>query len=89
MVAKVSVILIVDDALENIEILKEILKNEYKVIFTTHGADALTLAVKEKPDLILLDVMMPRINGYEVCQQLNIGYSGDVCYWACRYGGGG
>lgn len=70
MVAKVSVILIVDDALENIEILKEILKHEYKVIFTTNGAEALTLAVKEKPDLILLDVMMPGINGYEVCQQL-------------------
>ncbi len=70
MVAKVSVILIVDDILENIEILEEILKNEYKIIFTTNGAEALPLAVKEKPDLIILDVMMPGINGYDICQQL-------------------
>ncbi len=70
MTNKIGVILIVDDALENIRILKEILKNEYKVISTTQGTETLALALQEKPDLILLDIIMPHLSGYQICQQL-------------------
>lgn len=63
-------LLIVDDISINIEVLNEALEDEYEVLFATHGSDALELAVNERPDLILLDIMMPEIDGYEVCAQL-------------------
>jgi len=63
-------ILIVDDIKENIDVLNGILKDEYKLKAATRGAIALKIAEKFKPDLILLDVMMPEMDGYEVCQKL-------------------
>lgn len=64
-------ILIVDDMPENISILAEILRQDYRVTFATNGPDALAAArEKPRPGLILLDVMMPGMSGYEVCQQL-------------------
>lgn len=64
-------ILIVDDRPENLQILLEILKEDYAVIAATTGEKALTLATKDPhPDLILLDVMMPDLDGYGVCQRL-------------------
>ncbi|MTF37723.1 EAL domain-containing protein [Cyanobacterium aponinum 0216] len=64
-------ILIVDDQPENIHILMEILGKFYKIIAATNGQKAIELAQKHpQPDLILLDVMMPDIDGYEVCRQL-------------------
>jgi len=64
-------ILIVDDIPANLKILGEILKGEgYKVRPVPNGALALQVAEKEKPDLILLDIMMPEMDGYEVCRQL-------------------
>ncbi len=66
-----SRVLIVDDAPENIRILGELLKEKYTVMFARNGQDALRLAKKEpQPDIILLDVIMPGMNGYEVCQEL-------------------
>ena len=65
-----SRVLIVDDALGNIELLDNILGNEYDVSFATDGAEGLTLATRDLTDLILLDVMMPGIDGYEVCRRL-------------------
>lgn len=63
-------ILIVDDAPENIDILSEALSG-YKRMIATNGEKALKLAFGEnKPDLILLDIEMPGINGYEVCKKL-------------------
>jgi len=63
-------ILIVDDTVENIQILSEIL-HDYKKIIATSGKIALELAnVDPKPDLILLDIMMPEMDGYEVCERL-------------------
>jgi len=64
-------ILIVDDTVENLDILIELLKN-YDVIDTTNGQDALNIAQNEKVDLVLLDIMMPNMNGYEVCKQLKL-----------------
>ena len=64
-------ILIVDDTPQNIDVLSGTLKEEYKILAATSGARALELATREPlPDLVLLDVMMPGMSGYEVCQRL-------------------
>jgi sigma-B regulation protein RsbU (phosphoserine phosphatase) len=63
-------ILIVDDAPENLDLLSGILKHTYKVKVAKSGEHALKVIAKSAPDLILLDVMMPEMDGYEVCRQL-------------------
>ncbi len=64
-------ILVVDDAAENIAVLKGILSNGYKVKVALNGAKALKIAFSDTPpDLILLDIMMPGMDGYEVCRRL-------------------
>ncbi len=66
-----ATILIVDDAPENIDILRGLLKDEYKIKVAINGAKALKIAQSTPDlDLILLDVMMPDMDGYEVCRQL-------------------
>jgi len=62
-------ILIVDDTVANLDILGELLK-KYDVIDATNGEDALEILEDEKVDLILLDIMMPDMDGYEVCSRL-------------------
>lgn len=63
-------VLIVDDEPTNLRVLNQILSDSYKLIFAKSGKEALRLVEKERPDLILLDVMMPDLTGYEVCQHL-------------------
>lgn len=64
-------ILIVDDVPTNVKILAETLSAVYKIKVASNGADALEIARREpRPDLILLDVMMPEMDGFEVCRQL-------------------
>jgi len=64
-------ILVVDDVPDNIDVLGGILKENYKMKFATNGEKALSIARAKKPlDLILLDIEMPDIDGYEVCRQL-------------------
>lgn len=64
-------VLIVDDAPENLRILSESLRGDYTIMFAKNGTDALRLAEgNPKPDIILLDVIMPGMNGYEVCRKL-------------------
>lgn len=65
-------ILIVDDTPLNIRVLSEALKADYSVVAATSGAKALQLCAKQKPDLILLDVMMPEMDGHEVMRRLHI-----------------
>lgn len=67
---KRSHILIVDDVPGNIELLGEILGADYKVSFAADGEECLNLVARASPDLILLDVVMPGIDGYEVCRRL-------------------
>lgn len=66
---KKPTILVVDDTVENLDVLEELLQ-EYRVIDATNGKDAIALVKQQKPDLILLDIMMPNMDGYEVCQIL-------------------
>lgn len=64
-------ILIVDDMPSNIRILNDLLRDQYHISVATNGPDALQIASsKNKPDLILLDIMMPDMDGYEVCRRL-------------------
>ena len=66
-----SIVLVVDDVSENIDVLIGILDTDYVVKFALNGDTAIEIASKEpQPDIILLDVMMPGINGYEVCTKL-------------------
>ncbi|MBF0161112.1 MAG: response regulator [Magnetococcales bacterium] len=65
-----QVVLIVDDEPVNIEVLNEILQDDYRVLFATRGVDALEIARAQRPDLILLDVMMPEMDGREVCARI-------------------
>jgi phosphoserine phosphatase RsbU/P len=70
---EVKTLLLVDDAPANIQIANSILKDSYKIRIATNGAKALELAsVTPSPDLILLDVMMPEMDGYEVCTRLKM-----------------
>ena len=64
-------VLLVDDVAENLQAANSILKDEYKIRIATSGAKALELTrVKPPPSLILLDVTMPEMDGYEVCSRL-------------------
>ncbi|MFC1975440.1 response regulator [Chloroflexota bacterium] len=64
-------ILIVDDALPSLQVLSTMLTGQgYTVCGASNGPTALMIAGAEPPDLILLDIMMPEMDGYEVCQQL-------------------
>jgi diguanylate cyclase (GGDEF)-like protein len=63
-------ILVVDDEQPNIKLLGETLKGDYRIFFATDGAKALAIAEQVLPDLIILDVVMPGMDGYEVCRQL-------------------
>ena len=64
-------VLVVDDAPPNIQVVNSILKNTYKVRIATNGEKALeSVKMSPPPDLILLDVMMPGMDGYEVCTHL-------------------
>ncbi len=65
-----AVILAVDDAPEILDIIKATLADEYDIKLATRGEVALKIAEKQQPDLILLDVMMPGIDGYETCREL-------------------
>ena len=69
--SEIPVILVVDDVPTNVKILADALRAEYRIKVASNGVDALRLAQSEPlPDLIMLDVMMPEVDGYEVCIRL-------------------
>lgn len=64
-------VLVVDDTAENLELMSALLLSRYRVKVASNGATALRIARRTpQPDLILLDIMMPEMDGYEVCRQL-------------------
>jgi len=65
-----STLLLVDDEPSNLHVLKEILQDRYHLLFARDGHKALEIARDKQPDLILLDVMMPELSGYDVCEAL-------------------
>ena len=63
-------ILVVDDDPINVQLMEAQLVNKYDIVKAFSGEEALDILGREKPDLIILDVMMPGINGYEVCRRI-------------------
>jgi putative two-component system response regulator len=63
-------LLLVDDEATNLRVLKQVLQYDYRLTFAKSGAEALRLVQVDKPDLILLDVMMPDMTGFETCERL-------------------
>ena len=73
--SKQLTLLIVDDDRENITLLAEIFKANFKIRVATSGEEALEISFSDSPpDLILLDIMMPEIDGYEVCKRLKASF---------------
>ncbi|MEC7545327.1 MAG: diguanylate cyclase response regulator [Thalassolituus sp.] len=65
-----STVLIVDDSPSNIRVMAAVLQERYRVKTATSGQQCLDMALRHKPDLILLDIEMPGISGYETCREL-------------------
>jgi len=65
-----ATILIVDDEPNNLKLLQQVMKDSYHLLFATNGEKAIAAANKHQPKLILLDIMMPGMSGYEVCEKL-------------------
>jgi len=68
--AQLQQVLVVDDNQTNCEVIQEMLADEYDVLTATNGLDAIAMAEQHQPDIVLLDFMLPGINGLEVCQRL-------------------
>lgn len=66
-------ILVVDDEVINLNLYKSVLQQDYNLNYAKDGEKALQLISKNRPDLILLDIMMPGLSGYEVCERLQAG----------------
>ncbi|MBY0454319.1 MAG: response regulator [Burkholderiaceae bacterium] len=63
-------LLLVDDEPTNLQVLRHILQADYRLLFATDGARAIEIAQRQRPALILLDIMMPQLDGYAVCRAL-------------------
>lgn len=70
MTEDLPVILLVDDEPTNLRVLRTVLNDLYRLLFAKNGLEALQLAAEHQPDLVLLDVMMPGMTGFEVCTAL-------------------
>jgi putative two-component system response regulator len=75
MTAEKQTILAVDDTPENLDVLVETLKEDYQIKAATNGEMALKIVKSSPPDIILLDIMMPDMDGYEVCRRLKDDYT--------------
>lgn len=63
-------VMVIDDVKANVDILVETLRQDYEISVAMDGKAALEVIAEDKPDLILLDIMMPEMDGYEVCERL-------------------
>ncbi|RXJ73893.1 hypothetical protein CS022_06235 [Veronia nyctiphanis] len=76
---KKPIILVVDDTPENLVYMTELLKENYEIKAATSGQNALTIFDRFQVDLILLDIVMPDMDGYEVCRQIKAEKRVDKC----------
>ena len=68
---RIFTVLVADDLPENLALIRDILESpRCRVLLARNGKEALDLAFKHQPDLVLLDVMMPEMDGYQVCHEL-------------------
>jgi diguanylate cyclase (GGDEF)-like protein len=79
LVAEQNLILIIDDSVDAIRLLSGMLKDQGQILFATRGETGIRLAQERKPQLILLDVEMPGMSGYEVCTALKADPSTSGC----------
>ncbi|MDD5285933.1 MAG: response regulator [Desulfuromonadaceae bacterium] len=63
-------VLVVDDTPANLSLLSGLLKEQYRIKLANNGFKAIELALAAPPDIVLLDIMMPEMDGYEVCRRL-------------------
>ncbi len=63
-------VMLIDDSSTNIKILRKILKDDYTLEVAQNGKEALEKFNAFKPDLILLDIIMPEVSGYDVCKEI-------------------
>lgn len=63
-------ILIVEDNPVNLDLVMQLLEDDYELLTAEDGVSGLELAIKERPDLILLDLSLPKKSGWEVCEEL-------------------
>lgn len=63
-------VLIVDDSPENLALMRQVLAADHKLVFARNGEEALEVAARHLPALVLLDIEMPGMNGFEVCMRL-------------------
>jgi class 3 adenylate cyclase len=69
-VSERATVLVVDDTPANLSLLSNLLKERYRIKVANNGIKALELAAAAPPDMVLLDIMMPEMDGYEVCRRL-------------------
>jgi diguanylate cyclase (GGDEF)-like protein len=67
---RLPVLLVVDDQPINIQLIHQIFSENHTILMATSGAQALAICANQQPDLMLLDIEMPNMNGYEVCEQI-------------------
>lgn len=78
-------IMVVDNEIEIVQLLRLYLTREgYQVIWTTDSTKALSLAREEKPDLILLDIVMPGLSGMDLCSQLREHFDVPILFISCK-----
>ena len=65
-------VLLVDDCAAERDLYEMVLASEFDVMTAAHGLDALTIAASERPDIVVLDVMMPGLDGWETCTRLKV-----------------
>jgi CheY-like chemotaxis protein len=68
--AEQKTVLIVDDSVTNLHVLNQILKPHYRVKATRSGVKAVDIATRDRPDAVVLDLMMPDLDGMEVCRRI-------------------
>jgi two-component system sensor histidine kinase/response regulator len=74
-----GIVLVVDDQLKNVQVVGGLLTNEgYEVIPATSGEQALQRMIARKPDLVLLDVLMPEVDGFEVCNRIRAQFGAEA-----------